>query len=117
MNKCMTAARMMMVVSLACLTMALFGCGGGAGGSKAVEDYLVKLEKAVAQWEGKIQSQSFTTYDFGDLNKASVDLIGEGKLLQDAEKWSGGQLAKYDSLAARLSKMLMDLSANPKNLK
>lgn len=98
------------------LAVALGGCGGAAG-SKVVDDYLGKLEKAIAQWEAKIKAQSFTLYDFGELNKASVELIGEGKLLQYRADWSAGQRQKFADLSARFSKMLMELCANPKALK
>ncbi|MCX7887479.1 MAG: hypothetical protein N3B01_09545 [Verrucomicrobiae bacterium] len=117
MNNLLRLARFSTIGCLAWLALAISGCGGTAGKSKLVEDYLGKLEKTVVHWETKLKSGAVTLYEFGELNKASVDLIGEGKLLQINEVWSDEQRRKFADLSGRFSKVMMELCANPKLLK
>jgi hypothetical protein len=110
----------LIVASFLFSSLMLSGCGGGGSGkegSKVVNNYLDNLEKKVAQWETKAQSSSFTLTDLAEMNKASVDDIGEGKRLQGSEVWNSDQQKRYDSLCSRFSKTLMEMSAKPSGQK
>jgi len=105
--------RMFAVLSVALLAMALSGCGGGAVGSKEADSYLDTLEKTVSQWENKVKSNAYTLYDFGEINKANVTVVGEGRRLAATGQFSSAQQARFADLSARFSKVLMQMVVKP----